>query len=187
MHKNLADTTIGGTSANLGTAGVGVTASEHGDAHNHVTHLALSGVPITIGDTAALAMGALIYTLPAGLINVHSVAGSVGLTLTTGTPTTDTPEMAVGTTLASGAVATIGAADAAAENMAGPVASLTDIAGTASLMDHVTQAGTTSSAILIAAADDHTVYINFADTWANVDDTAATADGDIWIQWTLLA
>ena len=178
MHKNLAD---GTHTKNIGTAGVGVTAEEFGNGYVHVTKLTLAGVPITIGDTAALSMGSLIYTLPAGVINITSAAASVGLTLTTGTPTTDTPEIAIGTTIGSGANATIGAVDAAAENIAGPHV-MDDIAGTAELMDSTVAAG-----LFILAAADHTVYLNFADTWANVDDTAATADGTILISWTFLS
>ncbi|TFH58824.1 MAG: hypothetical protein E4G91_09285, partial [Candidatus Zixiibacteriota bacterium] len=93
MHKNLADDTH---TTNVGTAGTGVTATEYGDGRRHVTKLVLAGVAFTIGDTAALADGALIYTLPAGPIVVHSSSINVGLTLTTGTPTTDTPEIGLG-------------------------------------------------------------------------------------------
>jgi len=170
----------------VGAIGTNVTAEEFGDPSHHVTKLTLSSVAITIGDTAALAMGALIYTFPAGIIHVQAADCSVGLTLTTGTPTTDTPEVGLGTTLASGANATLGAADAAAENIAGPSA-MDDIAGTAEAFDSVVAAGTKSNTLVIAAAGDHTVYLNFADTWANVDDTAATASGTVYLSWTLLA
>ena len=178
MHKNLAD---GTHEKNVGTAGVGVTAEEYGNGFSHVTKLTLASVPITIGDTAALSMGSLVYTLPAGVCNITSAAASIGLTLTTGTPTTDTPEIALGTTIGSGANATIGAVDAAAENIAGPHV-MDDIAGTAELIDSTVAAG-----LYILAAGDHTIYLNFADTWANVDDTAATASGTIHIAWTFLS
>ena len=179
MHKNLGDDTHA-TSA--GTAGTGVTATEYGDGHNRVTKLVLSGVAITIGDNAALADGALIYTFPAGALVIESSSISVGLTLTTGTPTTDTPEIGLGTTIASGVNATLGAVAATAEDiMAGastPV--MADIAGTAEVFTHVTN-------LKVEAADAHTVHINVADTWANVDDTAATLDGTVWIKWAFLA
>ena len=166
------------TDANNGTAGTDVTAVERGDGLHHTTVLTLSGVAATIGDNASLAGGALIYTLPAGALIVHSATMSVGLTLTTGTPTTDTPELGLGTTVGSGANATLGDVDAAAENILGPAAA-DDIAGTAELL-------TASPALVIEAAGDHTVYFNYADAWADVDDTAGTLDGTVVIEWTLL-
>jgi hypothetical protein len=164
--------------SNVGTAGTGVTAVEYGDGHNHTTVLTLSGVAATIGDNAALAGGALIYTLPAGPILVNSATMNVGLTLTTGTPTTDTPELGLGTTQGTGVNATLGDVDAAAENILGPAVA-DDIAGTAELL-------TQSSALAIETAGDHTIYFNYADTWANVDDTDATLDGTVVINWTSL-
>jgi len=177
MHKNLADDTH---SIGVGTAGTGVTATEYGDGKNHVTRLVLADIAFTIGDDAALADSALIYTLPAGGIIIHGASCSVGLTLTTGTPTTDTPEIGLGTTAASGANATLGAVAATAEDIAGPSA-MDDIAGTAEAFD-----STTAGSNVITVAGAHTVYLNIADTWADVDNTAATASGTVWLNWTLL-
>ncbi|MGI9317945.1 MAG: hypothetical protein ACR2QW_11475 [bacterium] len=179
MHKNLAD----GTHArNVGTAATSVTATEYGDGQHHVTKLTLASLALTIGDNVALASGALIYTFPAGAMVVQSTSINVGVTLTTGTPTTDTPEIGLGSTLASGANATIGAsASTDEEYMAGattPV--LADLAGTAELF-------TFNADLAVEAAGARTVYLNIADTYADVDDTAATASGDIWIEWTLFA
>lgn len=162
-----------------GTAGTGVTAVEYSaDGKNFVTVLTLSGVAATIGDTAALAGGALIYTFPSTAIHVKAASINAGLTLTTGTPTTDTPELGLGTTQGSGVNATLGDVGAGAENIAGPFVA-DDIAGTAEL-------GTTASNLVIEAAGTKTVYFNYADTWANVDDTAATIDGTVTISWTKL-
>jgi len=183
----MSDENLGDDSqVHIGAEGTNVVATETGDPRNHVTKLTLSSVAITIGDTAALSMGALIYTFPAGIIHIQAADCSVGLTLTTGTPTTDTPEIGLGTTIGSGANATLGAVAATAENIAGPSA-MDDIAGTAEAFDSVTAAGTKSNTLVIAAAAAHTVYLNFADTWANVDDTAATASGTVYLTWTLLA
>ena len=160
-----------------GTPGTNVTASETTqDGISFTTILTLTGVAATIGDGAALAGGALIYTLPAGALIVNSASMSVGLTLTTGTPTTDTPELGIGTTIGDGAVATLGDVDAAAENILGP-ATANDIAGTA-------EALTQAKNLVIEAADDHTVHFNYADTWADVDDTVATLDGTVVLRWT---
>ena len=180
MNKNIGDGTLGTIGTNLGTVGTNVTASEHGDERNHVTTLTLTNVAITIGDNAALGMGALIYTLPAGVIDLTAASGSLGLTLTTGTPTNDTPEIALGTVIATGAIVTIGAGSATMEDIAGPHA-MDDIAGTAELIDSTTAAG-----LYFLAADAHTIHVNFADTWANVDDTAATVSGTVNLAWTFL-
>jgi hypothetical protein len=168
----------GGSAA--GTVGTGVTAVEHSsDGKNFTTILTLTGVAFTIGDNAALADGALIYTFPAGAVVINSASINVGLSLTTGTPTTDTPEVALGTTIASGANATLGAVAATAEDICGPAVA-DDVAGTAEVL-------TTGSSFVIEAAAAHTVHLNYADTWADVDDTAATAAGTVAINWTLLA
>jgi len=162
-------------SATQGTIGTNVTAVERGTKQRHITVLTLSGVAATIGDTAALAGGALIYTLPAGRILVEAASMSVGLNLTTGTPTTDTPELGLGTTVGSGVNATLGDVDAACENILGPAVA-NNIAGTAEIL-------TAAPGLIIEAAGDHTVYFNYADTWANVDNTAATLDGVVTLVW----
>ena len=162
-----------------GTAGTGVTATDYSaDGKHFATKLVLSGVAATIGDNAALAGGALIYTFPAGAIAVHSSTINAGLTLTTGTPTTDTPELGLGTTQASGVNATLGAVAPTAEDIGGPVVA-GDIAGTAAVNTKV-------ASLAVEAAGAHTVYFNYADTWADVDDTAATIAGTVWIEWTKL-
>ena len=56
-----------------------------------------------------------------------------------------------------------------------------NIAGTAELID-----STTAGGLYRLAADAHTVYLNFADGWANVDNTAATASGTVNLAWTFL-
>ena len=182
MDKNLGDEdTVGGITTHVGTVGTNVTAKEFGDVRNHITKLTLSSVAFTIGDTAALADGALIYTFPAGALIINASSINVGLTLTTGTPTTDTPEIGLGTVIGTGAVATLGTTATFEDIMAGattPV--MADAAGTAELFTHV-------ASLKVEAADAHTVHLNIADTWANVDDTAATASGTVYIHWTLLA
>ena len=167
-----------GVVGNAGTVGTGVTAVEAGNDYNHLTTLTLSGVAFTIGDTADLADGALIYTFPAGVISINSVSASLGLTLTTGTPTTDTPEIGLGTVIGTGANATLGAVAAGAEDIAGP-AVMDDVAGTAEIFSN-------STAQILAAADVHLVHVNIADAWANVDNTAATMAGTVYINWSFL-
>lgn len=167
------------SAATAGTPGTNVTEVKYsGDGFTFTSILTLANVAATIGDTAALAGGALIYTLPVGPIVINSATMSVGMTLTTGTPTTDTPEFGLGTTQGSGANATLGDVGAGAENILGPAVA-DDIAGTAELL-------TGSPGLVIETADAHTVYFNYADTWANVDDTAATISGTVTLNYTRL-
>ena len=163
-----------------GTAGANVTA-EHvsADGYNYTTTLTLDEVAATIGDNASLAGGALIFTFPAGEIHVRAASIDAAMTLTTGTPKTDTPELGLGTTQGSGANATLGDVAATAENICGPVVAA-DINGTASVSSKLTD-------LLIATGGAHTVYFNYADGWANVDNTDATISGTVTIHWTKLA
>lgn len=167
------------TSIGVGTAGTNCTAVEYGDGFNHTTIITLASVAATIGDNAALAGGAVIYTFPAGAYTINGATMSVGITLTTGTPTTDDPELGLGSLVGSGVNATLGAVDAAAEDIsAGPIASV-NLVGTAALL-------TSAPALSFEAADSHVCNINYADTWADVDDTAATLSGTVVLNWTLL-
>jgi hypothetical protein len=162
-----------------GTPGTGVTAVEHSvDGVNYLSILTLDEVALTIGDNAALSGGALIYTFPAGSIVVRGVRRSLAMTLTTGTPKTDTPELGLGTTQGTGANATLGAVAATAEDVSGPQA-MADINGTVAVL-------TDALNKVIESAGAHTVYLNHADTYADVDDTAATVSGTIAIQWSKL-
>ena len=170
------DLVVAATAINGGTVGTGVTAAESAAGENHTTILTCTGIAMTIGDTAALADGALIYTFPAGPIVVNASSFSLGLTLTTGTPTTDTPEIGLGTVIGTGVVATLGAGAATWENIGGPVV-LADCAGAAGV-------GSLAPGLVIETAGAHTVHINIADTWANVDDTAATVAGTVTLNWT---
>lgn len=179
MDKNLADDTV---STNVGTVGAAtVTATEYGDGRSHITKLTLASFAIVTGDNASLGTGALLYTFPAGALVVEHSSINVGVTLTTGTPTTDTPEIGLGTVIASGAVDVLGGTATFENIMAGattPV--LADLAGTEELFTHVAD-------LAVEAAAAHTVYLNLADAYADLTDTAATVDGTIYIKWTLLA
>jgi hypothetical protein len=127
-----------------------------------------------------LGVGALIYTFPAGACYLHATHGSLAMTMADNI-NTDTPEMGLGTVIATGAIATLGASGITFENIAGPVV-LGDTDGAASLFQQHTVGD-----LIIAAADAHTVHVNFADTWANVTTTASTVTGTVWLHWTLLA
>ena len=183
-NETSAQASSGTAATNAGTAGTGVTASEvSSDGVNFVTTLTVSVTDaLTLGDNVALSDGYLVYTFPAGVINVTSAYMTMGVTAASTEIQSDTPDVGIGTTVGSGANATLDAVDAAAENiLTGQTAA--DTNGTATVK-------TVSNQVLtIESGDDHTVYFNVADTWA--DDTGAdlTADiaGTITLTWIKVA
>lgn len=168
---------------NTGSVGGGtISISSTGTGRDNLTTLTLTNTPVTIGDNAALAVGVLVWTMPAGRHVIEWAHVAVGLTLA-GTPTTDTPEVALGTTIGSGANATIGAVGAGAENILEGIA-MADIAGTVKVAFDMPNAAS-STPLYVATGDAHTVYLNFAATWADVTATAATVSGTVMIKWTV--
>ena len=168
------------SSANPGTAGTCVTAVELGDGINHTTILTLTGIAFTFTASNPISDGALIYTFPAGTVIINSATMSVGVTMTSGTPTTDQPEVGLGTVIGTGAQATLGAVDAAAENIIGPLVA-DDLAGTA-------EVGSTANSLVIETTGGlaHLVHLNYADTFANLTNNDATAAGTVVLNWTLI-
>ena len=133
----------------------------------HTVQLDLTDFAVgTSGDGAALALGASLYTLPAGDIIIEGCVVRGALTGDISV-TTDTPEFGLGTTVGSGVNATLGAVDADCENVCGPWVA-TNVAG-----DTPTDGGSDAQGTYIATAGDHVIYFNVADTWADV--TAAGA------------
>jgi hypothetical protein len=169
------------TATGLGTPGAGVTAVEHGDGSFHRTILTLAVTDaFTIDDTAALADGYLVYTFPAGKIAVHSATMSIGVTAASTEAQSDTPDVGLGTTIGSGGVATLDGTPGFENILTGQTAS--DANGT----DIDAAVNTT---LFIAAAGDHTVHVNIADTWANDSGGDLTADlaGTVILEWSIVA
>lgn len=165
---------------NVGTASstyVSAT-SEYGDGRYHQTKLSLTGALPAIAGGAALAVGRLIYTLPAGVIRIVSAYfNNVAITQSDGNITADTPDVGLGTTIASGAVAVLSGTAAFEDVLTGQT--FADCDGTG------TKAGAAST-LIIDAADAHTLYLNVADTWAASGDAAATISGDVIVTWEFL-
>lgn len=160
-----------------GTAGTNVVAEETGIGESRTTKLTLSNFVVGAlgGALADLALGGLVYTLPAGAQNVELAYMSVGLTAV---GTAATPDVGIGTTQGSGAVATLDLVGAAAENIiTGQTAA--DISGT------VTEISSTPD-LLVASGGDKTIYLNAADGWAADNTGNLTADGIIVLKWTIL-
>lgn len=169
------------TASNIGTAGSGVTAVEYGTGFRHRTVLTLATTLPAIAGGANLGVGKLVYTFPAGAILVHGAKMSVAVTQTQGNITADTPDVGVGTVIASGAVAVLSGTATFENIITGQTAA--DCNGTPSVVALQPTAG---ADLFIAAGAAHTVHLNVADGWAASGDAAALLTGTVAIEWTLL-
>lgn len=165
---------------NVGTASNDYVSAtkEYGDGRFHMTRLSLTGALPAIAGGANLAVGRLIYTLPAGVIRIISAYfDGVAITQSEGNIDADTPDVGLGTTIASGAVAVLGGTAAFENILTGQT--FTDCDGTAEKVG-------AASTLIIDAADAHTVHLNVADGWASDGDAAAAISGDVVITWEFI-
>lgn len=163
--------------SNAGTAAAGVTAHEERDGAFHITTLRFTNLSVgTVADNAAKAFGVLIYTLPVGAKIINGSSVSVGLTGSNAGNAADTPELGLGTVIATGSEATLGAAGATMENiMEG--AAVTNCTGTAYSNIVGTDLG-------ILASGAKTIHLNVADTWADITGAGTiTATGTVKLSW----
>lgn len=165
-------------SSNIGTPGTGVTAVEYGDGYDHVTVLTVSTTLPAIAGGASLGVGKLMYTFPAGVIDVEQAYITMAITQTQGNINANTPNVGLGTTIASGVVSTLSGTAAFENALKGSNAA--NCTGTA------TKSLVTCNLELIAA-DDHTFYFNAAAAWAAGGDSAALLTGTIVIDWKFIA
>jgi len=165
------------TSDNVGAVASGSTVVEYGDG---VFHQSVITVDTTLGDIAGgaeLGLGKLVYTLPAGALDVKSTYMSMALTQTDGNITADTPDVGIGTTIASGAHDLLSEVAGSENMLTGQTAG--DCNGTATVKHLATSK-------IVATGDDHTVYFNVADDWAASGDDACAIAGTIIIEWTFV-
>lgn len=165
-----------------------VITSTIGDGVHKRTLLTLSGLSLgNSADNASLGTGGLIYTFPAGVIQVHGAYMSVGVTASQAEHQAQADvEFGLGTVVASGAVSVLGGTATFESILIGDGA-LTDVNGTATLKSGVP---TVSPFVLtIPAAGAHTVYLNVAAAWvdAAAGVSALTATGTVTIDWTQLS
>lgn len=173
------------TASNIGTPGTGVTALEFGDAWNHTTLLTFGAGAVlpAIAGGAALGVGKLAYTLPAGAQIIHRARMAVGITQTAGNINADTPTVGLGHVIASGVVSVLSgtasfqsiAVGKAAANCTGTPTVQTALA-TASPFALVSEVGGVKA-----------IYFNAANTWAASGDPAAILSGTVLLQWSTLA
>lgn len=164
------------TNSNNGTPQAGVTAVHYGDGVNVTAVLTLTNVVITVGSSENLGVGSLLYTLPTGACLIRDAYMSVAIAGVT--TTTDTPDVGLGTVIASGAVVTLDGTATFENIITGQTAS--DTNGTAT----VKGTGPTAGAPLeITTGGAHTVYLNAADGWGANADAAGTLNGTVVISY----
>lgn len=168
--------------SNVGTVNdlTGLTVTEYGNEAFHKTVLTLDEVSVgSATGAAALGFGKLMYTLPAGACIVK--ASKFNLSLQGGgVVDADTPDVGLGTVIASGVVSVLSGTATFESILTGQT--FNDCNGTA----EVKTALATSSpfGLVVETADAHTIYLNIADTWAGADDL--TASGTITIEWSFI-
>jgi hypothetical protein len=178
------------TATSVGTvAGGTVVAEEHGDGIDHLTKLTLTNFAVGTGDDDTdKAIGALIYTFPAGTIMVEG--GSVkGIFDQASHGTITDGEIGLGTVVAAGAVSVL-SGTATFNNI------LLGSQGTAIMTNYVlgttvaevAGVGPSGQPLAILAAGVHTVYLNLGADWPNIAAAeAVTFNGVVTIRWRLVS
>jgi hypothetical protein len=168
--------------SNTGTvaAVTGLTVTEYGNEAFHKTVLTFDEVAVgSPTGAAALGFGKLVYTLPAGAALIK--ASKFNLSLQGGgVVDADTPDVGIGTVIASGVVSVL-SGTATFENIH-TGQTFNDCDGTAEVKTNLATAS--PFALAIETADAHTIHLNIADTWAGADDL--TASGTITIEWDFI-
>lgn len=163
---------------NSGVVAAPCVGTEFGDKYSHTTVLSLEGASAVLPDIpggADLGVGVKLYDFPAGAIIVESARiYDVAIQQVDGNITADTPDVGLGTTIASGVVAVLSGTAAFENVMTGQT--FTDCDGTAEDVTIATQ-------LIINPADSHSLYLNVADGWAASGDDAAVLSGQVIINW----
>lgn len=188
----LKDSTVTSSSVKLasayGTAGTSVTMTEYGDGRNITTVLsftdAVLGAPTAGGNSAH---GKLIYTFPDANLLITGIYVKVGLTV--GSVTTDTPDVGLGTAVATGAVATLDGTGTFEDIITGQtwnkaLDGTSDYFGT--LFSGVVTEATTVPLIKVDGAGTE-LYLNAADGWNAGVTGNLTATGYIGINYILIS
>ena len=177
---------FGGDVQGAGTVSTasGIAVSEGGDDINHITTLTLTDFAVgSSTGAAALAFGALLYTLPAGIQIIEAVHVSVALT-GTAPIVADTPDVGIGSVVASGVVSVLGGTATFEDYVTGQTSGAISGANTITAFLSAT-AGALTGIALNKTADVKAIYLNCADTWADAGDVTAT--GTIKIIWKTIS
>lgn len=168
-------------SLNVGVAPAGVTAQEFGNGYDQVTVLAISTTLPSIAGGANLGVGKLIYTLPAGSEAIEVTYMSVAITQTAGHINANTPDVGLGSVIASGAVAVLDGTGTFEDILTGQTAA--NCTGTPTVKTAIPTGGTD---LVTEAAGSKAVYLNAAANWAASGDAAAILTGTVVLHWKFL-
>jgi hypothetical protein len=161
-----------------------IAVEEYGNGIDHVTKLTLTAFAVgTGGDAEDLAIGAKIYTFPAGTILVET-ASIKGIFDQASHGTITDGEASIGTVIGSGAVDTAGEVGATSENvLQGDIGVLsTYVLGTTVLQ--AAGLGVAGTALTILSAGVHDLFLNLAATWPNIAaGEAVTFTGVVTFKW----
>lgn len=168
--------------ATIGTPATGVTAVEFGDGMHHITVLTVSTTLPAIAGGADLAVGKLLYTLPAGSQVIQAAHMSLGITQSQGNINADTPDGGLGTVIGSGAVATLDGTATFENILTGQT--FNNCTGTAEVKTATPTAGVP---LVMEVGGAKTIHFNVADGWAASGDAAAALAGTVVLVWDTLA
>jgi len=158
-----------GTPANSST----ITTKEYGDSKQKVTLLTLDTFVLPNTANGASGNGALLYTLPAGAQSIKATRFNVGLHGTNGDIVADTPDCGIGSVKAAGAVSVLSGTTTFEDYLTGQT--MNDANGTV-------ETTILATSFLTNTGGTKAVYLNCADTWANI--SPLHVNGSILIEWT---
>ena len=173
------------TAENVGTAGTGVTAVEYGDGYNHVTVLTTTTSTVLdadIDDNETIAVGAIIYTFPAGVYVGHSI--HLDITAFHAVDLDNSADVGAGSVIGSGASATLNGTTME-DWLTGQTVDMSSSTGATEKSTLMTAGNN----LLFEAAGSHVLNLNAAAVW---NSTGATSNqelhavGTVTIAWTFL-
>jgi hypothetical protein len=165
----------------LGTQAEGTELAEYGDGNQmnsviEFTDLVI-GTPTAGGNKG---MGVKIYTFPEDTMHL-CIVSSISVGLTVGGVTTDTPDMGLGSVIATGTVAVLSGTATFEDYITGQTAS--DCAGTTVIKALGATAGIGTGIALNQVGDVKDVFLNVADGWNAGVTGDLTATGRIVLSW----
>ncbi len=162
-----------------GTVGPGLTSVvEEGAGPFHVTKINIGGGTVAAVGAAALGVGKLIYTFPAGHIQVNAIHMNAGLSAPSVNTAVST-DQGIGSVIASGAVSILGGTSAFEDHFTGQTATANGSLTNKALISTGIYTG-----MIMEEDFSRALYWNVAATWAGAE--TMTMTGTVWISWTFL-
>ena len=170
------------TASNVGVSAA-TSVKEYGDGFNHVTVLTCTALSFASEpDNETLAVGDLIYTLPAGAKIFDSSYMNLSLNQA-GDVKTDNFEIGLGTVIATGAVSVLSGTATFEDLITGQVQTATQDGTT---FDVIASLPSVGAPLFFASADARTVHVNVAAVWSDIDTSVLTYSGVVVLIWKFL-